>query len=207
MDTQNYFKYGFIKVSEKLRKSFNYLHSDEYYNGNRYREFSCVDLDTFEISNKDSKTKFIQSKNYNSFLGDTCRYYNNISDNIVNDYSFQNLLNIFKHYVYEKADYKLKHVYIHQIRVCVDNTNKVTPVPEGIHQDGYDYICIFCVNRQNITGGETVLYNLDKVSVSQQILNDGEYVFLHDRNMYHYVSEIQTNDSGYRDIFVITTVR
>ena len=83
-------------------------------------------------------------------------------------------------------------------------------VPEGIHQDGFNFIAISCINRKNIKGGLSNVYENDKITKSySKILNIGEILILNDRKMFHDVTNIELdnlNNIGYRDIFVFTTI-
>jgi hypothetical protein len=97
---------------------------------------------------------------------------------------------------------------VHQIRVEVNN-DSVTPVPEGIHQDGYNYVGIMCVSRNNIQGGVNKIYTLDEEEIYNKVLDEGEMIIMNDRKVKHYVSNITRKDSlmkGYRDILVMTSV-
>ena len=97
---------------------------------------------------------------------------------------------------------------VHQVRqICypgIDSHNSM----EGIHRDGCDYIISACVlNRHNICGGESYVYNLEKNEVLfSTTLEENEFIFQDDVNLRHYVTPIQylLKDSitshGYRDI-------
>ena len=83
-------------------------------------------------------------------------------------------------------------------------------VPEGIHQDGFNFIAISCINRKNIRGGLNNVYDSDKtIKYYCTTLNQGEILILNDRKMFHDVTNIELNnlnEVGYRDIFVFTTI-
>lgn len=88
--------------------------------------------------------------------------------------------------------------------------------PEGIHEDGAQYIVsALVVNRENISGGETQIFELlendEKAMLYNQVLNPGEFVFQADtgeektfgNDLWHYVTPIQPLDEskqGIRDI-------
>ncbi|OED46728.1 hypothetical protein ACH42_03470 [Endozoicomonas sp. (ex Bugula neritina AB1)] len=58
----------------------------------------------------------------------------------------------------KKINLSLHHTRI----VCTSNAN-ASNYPEGIHQDGMDYIVsAFVVERHNIDGGEIIIYSSDK---------------------------------------------
>ena len=99
-------------------------------------------------------------------------------------------------------------IKIHQIRVCIDGTNNEI-VPEGIHNDGYNCIGIFCVNRENITGGDNIIYDDKLKKLHSTILNSGDFLILNDNKLFHYVEKtenIYKSMKGYRDMLIFTTV-
>ena len=94
-------------------------------------------------------------------------------------------------------------ISLHQIRqICyphVDSHNS----PEGIHRDGADFIISALVmNRSNIEGGESIIYDKDKNILFQKILYPKEGIFQEDKILMHYVTPIQSKGEyiGYRDI-------
>ncbi|MGR5542063.1 2OG-Fe dioxygenase family protein, partial [Vibrio campbellii] len=48
-------------------------------------------------------------------------------------------------------------IEVHQMRIAAvyDETQVA---PEGVHQDGFDYIALIGIDRHNIVGGEVLLY-------------------------------------------------
>lgn len=98
-------------------------------------------------------------------------------------------------------------VEIHQMRVRALPDTTWTPVaPEGIHQDGFDYIAMLGINRYNIHGGELMVYR-DKnfAPFMTYPLQDGEVVMLKDRELWHNATPISRQDedeAGYGDWFV-----
>ena len=107
-------------------------------------------------------------------------------------------------------------LYVHQIRVeC--NENNVNPIPEGIHKDGYEFVGIYCVSRENIEGGVTQLYDNDMNHILTCVLEQNQGIIINDTKYYHSITPIFSNfinnnlteevsNTTYRDIFVITTV-
>ncbi len=97
---------------------------------------------------------------------------------------------------------------VHQIRVIADNQNMGIPAPEGIHQDGFDYISILSVNSQNLAGGVSVLLSSPdhKDVVFEQVLQPNNCLLLNDRSLFHYVSPIVPKLPGncFRDMIITT---
>ena len=138
--------------------------------------------------------------------GNQIRHYQPI--NLIDDVTFNNIILEFSKFVFDQCNNHINYVTVHQIRVYT--SEDVSPVPEGIHQDGYSYVGILCVNRVNVEGGETCLY--DTIACNKlytKTLDVGEMIMFNDRKVLHDVSNIKPIDKtkpAYRDVLVITTV-
>ena len=190
--------------SNTIKQSFNHLTLDKYYNETRYRAFSLINSDTFSIQ---GNPQFNQSSTYNNYLGDTIRTYPNVNSEIFQDKSFQKTLTLFRNTIYSKKNpYTL--FYIHQIRVECSNSN-INPVPEGIHRDGYDYICISCVNKVNVNPVYNEILDNNHNIVKSIELNENQHLVVNDKEHLHNVTQLSSassnNSIGHRDIFVFTT--
>ena len=79
----------------------------------------------------------------------------------------------------------------HFIRtVCGEGASGV-PAPEGVHQDGFDFIAILCVQRdRNIHGARSFLYEDDRGerAVFERELVSGDLVVINDRRLFHYTT-------------------
>jgi hypothetical protein len=146
-----------------------------------------------------------QSKEYNPLLGDIKREFAELDDALVK-------LDIFRNLVLAFSDSCKLHpeaeIGIHQIRTICSLDNLGNPAPEGIHQDGTDFIGIFSVDRDNIQGGETHLYTAKKEKpVFSKVLNPGELLLVNDHDFFHFTTPIkpQINAQGSRDVFVLTS--
>lgn len=195
------------KPSNFLKDSFNYLDLDKYYNLERFRAFSLIN-----IKNDKPKIcgdlKFYQSLNYNKYNGNNIRDYKNLDSNILNDSSFKKYVKFFKDKVNLETKSEIEYIQVHQIRVNAysDLTNLV---PEGIHQDGFNMVAILVINRENIKGGINNIYDNSKKLIYNKMLNDGDMIILNDNNLYHDVTNICIEDKdnvGYRDVFIFTTI-
>jgi len=96
-------------------------------------------------------------------------------------------------------------VCLHQVRQLCYPDFESHNSPEGIHRDGADYIVSALVlRRQNIVGGESIIYSSDKKKIAmRETLMKNEFVFQEDRELWHYVTPVQCQDStqlGIRDI-------
>ncbi|MBD2513916.1 2OG-Fe dioxygenase family protein [Nostoc sp. FACHB-973] len=146
-----------------------------------------------------------QSKEYNPLLGDIKREFAELDDALIE-------LDIFRNLVLAFSDSCKLHpeaeIGVHQIRTICSPDNLGNPAPEGIHQDGTDFIGIFSVDRDNIQGGETHLYAAKKEKpVFSKILNSGELLLVNDHDFFHFTTPIKPEIAaqGSRDVFVLTS--
>ena len=203
------FQFTFKKVNsinlEGFKPFFNNLPADPYIKGSyRYRRLSRF------IVAEDKLIKLphgylYQSKDYNSVVGGVKREFAELEDELIG-------LDIFQHMVLAFCDSCKLHpeaeIGIHQIRTTCSSDSFGNPAPEGIHQDGTDFIGIFAVNRENIQGGETHLYTAKKEKpVFNKILNPGELLLVNDHDFFHFTTPIKslTDRQGVRDVFVLTS--
>jgi len=193
-----------IVLKESFQTKFNYLSKDIYYDSDRYRLYSMVFTKTKTIV---GNNRFIQSKVYNTTeRGNQIRHYQPI--NLIDDTIFNNIILTFSKFVFDQCNHYINYITVHQIRV--HTSDDISPVPEGIHQDGYSYVGILCVNRVNVDGGETCLYDtIARNKLYTKTLDVGEMIMFNDRKLLHDVSNIKPIDKtrpAYRDVLVITTV-
>lgn len=184
---------------------FNDLPLDPYIKGNyRSRRLSRFVVSHDKLSKLPHGYLF-QSKEYNPLVGDVKREFAELDDALIE-------LDIFKYMVLAFSDSCKLHpeaeIGVHQIRTSCSPNNLGNPAPEGIHQDGTDFIGIFSVDRENIQGGETHLYAAKKEKpVFNKVLNSGELLLVNDHEFYHFTTPIkpQTDALGTRDVFVLTS--
>ncbi|HDM8440049.1 2OG-Fe dioxygenase family protein [Yersinia enterocolitica] len=100
-------------------------------------------------------------------------------------------------------------VTCHQISLIIDgSTPQVSNSPEGLHQDGSDYIVsALVIDKYNIEGGTSKLYCLERDElIKSHTLECGEGLFHIDKNssIWHQVTPIKLKEpsikSGYRNI-------
>ncbi|MBE9179578.1 2OG-Fe dioxygenase family protein [Oculatella sp. LEGE 06141] len=183
---------------------FSHLPADPYLEGNyRFRRFSH-----FQISNGHlvqlPHAAFFQSKAHNPLLGDVTREYLELEDELIQLSDFQML--VLEFFEFCQRCSSSNEVGVHQIRITADH-HLGNPAPEGIHRDGVDLVGIVCVNRDNIDGGETHLYQAsDRSLVFAKVLNPGELLLVNDRQFFHFTTPIQARSpqEGVRDVFVFT---
>lgn len=201
-------------VTIDLKSSFDNLEPDPYYKEKRGRAYSLLDIKDTDNINIVGDIDFYQSSSYNNYNGDIVRNYKNIDKSLLNDKIFRFFVKTFKEQVQEATrtltdGYNSDYIFVHQIRVYASDDTSVNPVPEGIHRDGYNIVGLSVVDRVNIKGGISNVYDSDKNIALTKQLQRGEMLIINDAKMYHDVTPIKLDKmdrEGYRDIFVFTTI-
>jgi hypothetical protein len=95
-------------------------------------------------------------------------------------------------------------VRIHQIRIVALPGQPGLPAPEGIHQDGTDFLTLHMVRRQNIAGGESTIYDLDRQPIKSYTLRETlDSLILEDPRILHGVTPVHAangRNPGTRDL-------
>jgi len=191
---------------EDLSQSFNDLpetdHLDGKYRLRRYSVIKCSEDKCNKLEGED----FFQSEDYNSFQGGMTRKFEPIESSVIHSKGMLEIYNRFKSVVGFSDGQK---VDVHQMRVItLEEETQVSP--EGIHQDGYDYICIVGINRHNIRGGNFLSYgNKDEEPFMSLPLEAGAMVVVDDRRLWHNASVIKSRypigyEAGFLDTFILT---
>ncbi|WHN65191.1 2OG-Fe dioxygenase family protein [Cysteiniphilum sp. QT6929] len=190
----------FAKSFETLKRDPNMRSGDNY----RHRAFAVGDILRGEISVSPHSEVFHQSKKLNKYQGGIDRSFPLIEMDIAKKVASD----IIMAHIYPRLPACDYHFGIHQIRIYTNDEVTGKPAPEGVHQDGFDYVTVVCVDMQNITGGNSLLVDINKhqhIHVNQA-LKEGEMFLFNDRKYAHYASPIVPllPGAGHRDVFVIT---
>lgn len=148
---------------------------------------------------------FEQSSAVNKLAGGIKRDFAELEDKLVCLPEFQMLVSRFVDF--SKIEPETAEIGVHQIRIVATPGEVGEPAPEGIHQDGFDYVGIFCIGRRNLIGAETHLHeDPDQPPIFAKELQPGEFVLVNDRRLYHFTTGIQPvgAEEGTRDVFVMT---
>ena len=145
---------------------------------------------------------FSQSSNRNSLCISSLREIQGLEASLTESNSFKELLFAFLRLTGLGCVQPSPQIGVHQIRVITRNEETVLMTPDGIHQEGYDFIGIYCVNNTSIRGAITKLFRSpDKASFFERTLLPGELLLLNDRTLFHHITPM---GRGHRDIFVLT---
>lgn len=186
-----------------LIPSFDHLPPNPYADGAfRLRRYSRFTLTHNKIRRLPSQA-FVQDESINHFQGNIVRRYEEIDDKIVNDTAF---LELFEHFQTMANVADNTPIEVHQLRIFADHKSAEV-APEGIHQDGFDRIGIYVMQRHNIEGGKIHVHlGKNSPALISHDFDRGEFVVLNDRKFYHSAQPIKPlhDAQGYMDIFVLT---
>ncbi|MFD2179616.1 2OG-Fe dioxygenase family protein [Veronia pacifica] len=188
----------------ELEPSFEQLPTTPYADGQyRLRRYSVVRCHHCELEHLAHQT-FCQTENINHHQGGVVRNFEEIEEVVIGSTGLLELCQLFKDHNELNDDNPIE---IHQMRVIT--FDEVTPVsPEGIHQDGFDHIAIAAIDRQNVQGGEILVYK-DKTErpFFNLALDDGDVALLDDHQLWHNANPIRAMNpkhQGHIDLFVLT---
>lgn len=96
-------------------------------------------------------------------------------------------------------------ITVHHVLVETSFETPTSNSPEGIHQDGYDYIVsALVVERNNVSGGVSEIFESDKTTkILSTVLQPGQGILQPDKNtcLWHHVTKLlvtSRENSGYR---------
>jgi hypothetical protein len=187
---------------ESVSYSFNGLPQTEHLDGKyRLRRYSVIQCNGSCVGL--GENTFIQSDEYNKFQGNMTRSFEPIEPKVIESIGMLEMSCMFKDACCLPDDQKIE---VHQMRIIT--LDEETPVsPEGVHQDGFDYICIVGITRYNVTGGHLLIYkDQGDEHFMSLALKPGEVAVINDRNLWHNASSIEPviGKDGYMDAFILT---
>lgn len=206
------------ELLDEIKDSFNDLPETDHADGKyRLRKYSRVEACFDGISPNQNEVgrdglqlrpleddEFNQSKDYNKHQGGMARKFLNIDIQVIESNAIREMAIAFFDACKIEGDQKFD---IHQIRViCKGGATQLSP--EGWHQDGYDYIAVIGVDRNNIIGGEMLL-STSKVDTPflQATIDTGTLVIVDDSYLWHNgrsIQPIDDNNPAWMDILVFT---
>jgi hypothetical protein len=93
---------------------------------------------------------------------------------------------------------------IHQVRIVASPGRPGFPAPEGIHQDGTDFLTLHLVRRHNVVGGESTIYDLERRPIASYTMREPlDSFILEDPRIMHGVTPVHSADGlrpGTRDL-------
>lgn len=193
---------------KELRETgdFDGLPVDPYTNGGyRSRRFVRVRLDGAALRRTPDQA-FSQDADVNRYLGGVVREYEPVHDEFLSARVVRSICELLA----ARAELSDGTFGIHQIRISCSRGQEGSPAPEGIHRDGVRFVFICCVDRLDVVGGRTQLFELapdmaEQAPFFDELLAEGACLLVNDERLAHYTSPISpSGDRGYRDALVVT---
>jgi len=205
--------YNFSGFTEPLAPYFDNLPIDEPLAALgkpfRRRRFSRFRISAFDHSiERIPGQALVQSLENNRLFGEVVRVFEPLESAMVDSSDFKKLVRDFAGALPGNAfDYE---VGVHQIRTSIEPKKmgkEITPVPEGRHRDGFDFVGALVIKRHNIRGAQTILA-LSKTAPPKfkTTLLPGQLLIFNDREYFHNatVMKSRNHEQGIRDVFVLT---
>jgi len=146
-----------------------------------------------------------QSLDYNALHGGIERWFEPVQPALANDPAWQNVLLGIAHTLNTLKPVTTWFVEAHQFRI--DTTDGIgRPTPEGAHRDGVDFVAVFLLDRVEIKGGETRIFDSGGSAGLRFTLSEPwSLLLMNDEKMIHESTPIQpTGKHGHRDTLVLT---
>ncbi|MDP7981253.1 2OG-Fe dioxygenase family protein [Bacillus sp. WLY-B-L8] len=149
---------------------------------------------------------YVQPLYINPLNGGTERIFEPFEDHIIQN-SFLNGLLKWCLNIFEKIEGKSNwEVQVFQNRIFAANEDAGMPTPEGAHRDGVTYILMMLVDRVNVVGGETTMYDEEQNALGTlTMLNPLDCVIANDEKTMHGVTPIKSqhaDSQGHRDMLI-----
>jgi len=176
----------------------------------RKRKYSSFTLDRKTLSLiKNDPMPFFQSQSINNVYGGFNREFSSISNSILENKFLNELILLdFLHLPTKFTNqYKKFFVGVHMFRIEPSTFYAGLPSPEGIHQDGHDFVIQHMINKVNIKGGVSSIYSLAEKNIASLTLNFFlDSIYVNDQKVKHDVTSIHLQnkkESGFRDMLII----
>ena len=172
----------------------------------RFRRHSCFTLDTVtgELTQTPHRAHW-QPITYNALHGGFERWFEPITPAVSQHPVWQRLLRQIGSLLAEAKPTPTWFIEAHQFRV--DTTGGIgRPTPEGAHRDGVDFVAVLMLQRHQVKGGETRVFEADGPNGVRFTLQEPwSTLLLDDERVIHESTPIQpVGDHGWRDTLVLT---
>ncbi len=199
---------------ETFKASWNSLAEDEYMaDGGRYRHRRHSVFSAGKSGGnvqREPHQPHYQTTKFNTLNGGVERYFQPIEKSISENKVFKGIMNFATKIFGAVSPLNDWHIEVHQFRILAQESGG-KPTPEGVHQDGVDFVLMVFIDRQNIIEGETTVEDLDgNVLTRFTLKNSMEAVMVNDLRVAHGVTPIlpqNPDEKGLRDMLVVTFKR
>jgi hypothetical protein len=192
-----------------LRGAWGALPQDTYLRdrgGYRYRRHSCFvqSLEPLDLAPVPHRPHW-QPTTYNALHGGIERWFEPIEAQVSSAPAWGRLLQALGSLFAQLSRVPRWYIEAHQFRI--DTTNGLgRPTPEGAHRDGVDFVAVILVERRNVKGGETHVFEADgPAGVRFTMQQPWSALLMDDARVIHETTPIQAEARpAYRDTLVLT---
>jgi hypothetical protein len=195
---------------DAFARSWDDLGLDTYMaDGGRYRKrrHAVFRVDAERIVRKPDQPHY-QSRDYNSLNGGIERWFAPMLPEVAEGPAFQAVLRFCHRLFNGLTPLPAWHVEAHQFRIEASPAQPGQPTPEGMHQDGVDWVLVLMVGRRNVASGVTSIHALDRRLIGSFTLEQPmDAALVNDHLVFHGVTAVQPIDPAqpaYRDVLVVT---
>ena len=177
--------------------------------GGRYRKrrHAAFQAAGPEIRRKPDQPHY-QSRDYNALNGGIARWFDPVLPAVAGSAAFQAILRLCADTFDRLTPAPAWHIEAHQFRIEARPDQAGQPTPEGMHQDGVDWVLVLMIGRRNIMSGTTTIHALDRSLLGSFTLEQPlDAALLDDHRVFHGVTAVQPLDPGqpaFRDVLVLT---
>jgi hypothetical protein len=183
------------------------LPRDQYLrDGGRYRSrrHSCF-IDEQGVLTLAPHRAHWQPTSYNALHGGLLRWFEPIAPEVLKTPVWTQLLEAIGAIFGQIRPVKRWYIEAHQFRI--DTTDGIgRPTPEGAHRDGVDFVALLLVQRRNVRGGETRVFDANGPSGVRFTMEEPwSLLLMDDARVIHETTPIQPEgNGGLRDTLVLT---
>jgi hypothetical protein len=197
------------------QQSWNHLNLDNFMADNgkyRYRRHATLSGNAGAGYWRQEKHQpHYQAVEYNGVNGGIERHYDPIDTSVLFGSTMASLISLGTSLASHLSPYCKWKIEVHQFRISADQGAVGKPTPEGVHRDGVNYVLMSMVNSQNLKGGVSTIYDLNKTPLSSYTFTHPlEVAFVNDERVYHGVTPIEpliSDSPAVRDLLVVTYKR
>ena len=194
---------------QRFRLSWNSLLRDPYLRDGgsyRYRRYSVFHWQHNKLTVLPHEPHY-QSTHYNQVHGGFNRHFRPWLSTTLQNPVLTEIIR-WTMELFNKSPGQLWRIQSHQFRIVARPQELGKPTPEGVHKDGAEFILIMMMDRHNIKGGVSQIYDNQMQPLGEGTLEKaGDLVLVNDHLVYHGVTEVQPVDPtqpAWRDVLVLT---
>jgi len=191
-------------------RSWDDLGFDTYMaDGGRYRKrrHAAFAVSAAGVTRKPDQPHY-QSRDYNMLNGGIARWFDPMTAEAADSAAFRAILSTCHGLFDDLTPAPAWHVEAHQFRIEARPGQPGQPTPEGMHQDGVDWVLVLMVGRVNIASGATSIHGLDRTLLGSFTLEAPmDAALVDDHRVFHGVTPVQPLDPqqpAHRDVLVVT---